>query len=234
MFKPIEVRRVSDEVAHQLRSLIFTHEFAPGQQLPPERHLADRLACHRSSVREALKRLESEGLVDIRRGDGIYVRDFMKEANLAALEAFLFTPQNDLLPAVQEFRILIQKEMARLAALRRTTTDLAELDSALATGLAADDPHAFRAIDWRFHQTLARATQNVLFTLCMNSVRELHERWGAAYFAVAGTISTTRRFHRLLARAVRRRDEHRAAALMGKLLDVSNPILIESLQREVP
>ena len=120
--RPIQTKRVSDDVATQLRQLIFAREFPPGVKLPPERELATRLDVHRSSVREALKRLEGEGLLDIRRSDGAHVRDYLKEANLATLEAFLFSPEGmklDISRGIQEFRVLIQKEMVRLAAMRR-------------------------------------------------------------------------------------------------------------------
>ena len=234
LLKPVQTRRVSKDVADQLRQLIFAREFAPGKKLPPERELAARLEVHRSSVREALKRLESEGLLEIRRGDGTHVLDFLKEANLATLEGFLFAPQglkSDFFQSIQEFRVLLQKEMARLAARRRKRSDLTELQSILKEAESVDDPPRFRALDWAFFQNLARATQNILFTMVLNSVREIHERWGSLFFAVPDTIKTTRRFHRLLANAVRRKDERRAASVMEKLLEYSNPILLESLPK---
>ncbi len=232
MLKPVETRRVSDDVAHQLRTLIFSREFLAGTRLPTERVLAKRLRVHRSSLREALKRLETEGLVEIRRGDGLYVRDFMKEANLAALEAFLFAPQSrqmEIFKAIQEFRLHFQCEMGRLAAGRRTEADLAAIDQVVATESRCTDPDEFRALDWSFAQAVARATQNVIYTLCLNSVRDIHERWGGVYFSVPGTIEKTRRFHALIARAVRTRRAARAASVVRLLLEYSNPILLDGL-----
>jgi GntR family transcriptional repressor for pyruvate dehydrogenase complex len=234
MLKPVETRRVSDEVAHQLRTLIFSREFAAGTRLPTERILSKRLRVHRSSLREALKRLEVEGLVEIRRGDGLYVRDFMKEANLAALESFLFAPQSrqlEIFRCIQEFRLHFQCEMGRLAALRRTDADLAAIDEVVAAEGKCRDPQEFRTLDWAFAQAVARATQNVIYTLCLNSVREMHERWGGIYFSAPDTIEKTRRFHRLIARAIRARRDARAASVVRRLLEYSNPILLEGLAK---
>lgn len=234
MLKPIEAKRVSDDVADQLRQLIFAREFSPGTRLPPERELAVRLEVHRSSVREALKRMEGEGLIEIRRGEGAYVREYLKEANLQSLEAFLFSPEGHklgILGGIQEFRLLVQCQMARFAAERRRDENLAEFDTVLAAMERETDPHKFRALDWAFALAVARGTQNVIFTLVLNSVQDLHRRWGAVYFSAPGTIENTRRFHRLIVRAIRRGDGARAASVMKRLLDYSNPILMENIAK---
>lgn len=234
MLRPVQFRRVSDDVAEQIRNLIFSREFTTGGRLPPERELAVRLEVHRSSVREALKRLEGEGLVEIRRGDGAYVRDYLQDANLASLESLLFSSEgqrSSLFRGIQEFRILVQKEMARLAAARRTEDNVAEIAGILSGEEATNDPHTFRELDWRFFLAVARATQNGMFPLVLNSVRDIHERWGVVYFSVPDTVAITRRFHRLLARAIRIRDERRAASIMVKLLEYSNPILLDNLPK---
>src|SRR5262245_26799715 len=66
--------RHSDRIAAGLRQAILRGRYRPGQRLPAERELASRLAVNRGSVREALKKLEQLGLVEIRRGDGALVR----------------------------------------------------------------------------------------------------------------------------------------------------------------
>src|SRR5437763_10952795 len=71
----IEPRRLYRQIADQIRTLIRSREFAAGTRLPPERDLARQLGVSRPSVREALIALEVEGLVEVRMGSGIYVRD---------------------------------------------------------------------------------------------------------------------------------------------------------------
>jgi len=234
ILKPVQSRRVFEDAADQIRRLIFGREFPAGSKLPAERDLARRLEVHRSSLREALKRLEAEGLVDIRRGDGAYVRDFTREANLSSLEAFLIMPEGkrqEVFRGIQEFRILVQKEMARLAALRRARENLDEISRILEQEQGEADPVRFRELDWSFALAVAHATKNVTFTLALNSVRDLHERWGSVYFSVPGTIRISHRFHRLIARAIAKGDDRRAASLMERLLEYSNPILIENIPK---
>ena len=71
MLKPVERPRVAEEIVEQIRSLILTGQYAPGDKLPPERELARQLGVNRASLREALKKLEHLGLVKIRQGDVI-------------------------------------------------------------------------------------------------------------------------------------------------------------------
>lgn len=228
----VQPRHLPDDIADQLRQAIFSRRYLPGDCLPPERELAGQLKVHRASVREALKRLEIQGLLRIRQGDGAYVRDFLTEANVSVLEAFLFSKEGQSTQSfenIQEFRVLFQREMARLAALRRQPEDLQTLEGLLAEEAKTTDPLAFRGLDWAFHQSIARAGKNILFTFLLNSVRPVHERWGPLYFAIPGTIDMTRRFHRLITRAVVKRDASRAASVTVRLLETSNPILIQGL-----
>lgn len=221
-----------EEIADQLRNAIFSRKYLPGDYLPPERDLAQQLDVHRASVREALKRLEAQGLLRIRQGDGAYVRDFLTEANVSVLEAYLFSKEGQSAQSfanIQEFRILFQREMARLAAQRRSPEDLVQLQKLTADEESIEDPLAFRKLDWSFHQGIARAGGNLLFTFLLNSVRPVHERWGPLYFAIPGTIDMTRRFHRLIVRAIAKGDAARAASVMVRLLETSNPLLIQGL-----
>ena len=71
--KPADPRRLYLQIAEKLRDLIAQPDFAPNGRLPSERTLAATLAVSRPSVREALVALELEGLVEIRRGSGVYV-----------------------------------------------------------------------------------------------------------------------------------------------------------------
>ncbi len=73
LFHPVPVTRVSDEVAEQIRRLIVTEQLAEGARLPAERDLAERFGVSRPMVSQALRMLALMGLVDIRRGSGVYV-----------------------------------------------------------------------------------------------------------------------------------------------------------------
>ena len=86
---PVQRRSVPDEVAEQLTDVIVTGEVPPGDQLPSERDLAERLGVSRPTVRAALTRLAAIGLVETRQGGGSVVRDFRRHAGLDLLPRLL-------------------------------------------------------------------------------------------------------------------------------------------------
>src|SRR5215475_4630576 len=131
MLKPIEKQRVAEEIAGQLRDLILTGQYVAGDKLPPERNLAKELGVNRSSLREALKKLEHLGLVRIRQGDGTRVQDFMQTGGIDLVSHLVPLAEGGhlaLLSDVLEFRRIYGREVARLAAERADLDDLKKLD----------------------------------------------------------------------------------------------------------
>src|SRR5215467_10881639 len=130
MLKPIEKQRVAEEIAEQLRDLILTGQYIAGDKLPPERNLAKELGVNRSSLREALKKLEHLGLVKIRQGDGTRVQDFMRTGGIDLVSHLVPLTQGGggaILHDVLEFRRIYGREVARLAAERCDASDLQKL-----------------------------------------------------------------------------------------------------------
>src|ERR1041385_8206245 len=124
MLKPVEKQRVAEEIAEQLRSLILNGQYPPGSKLPPERELSKRLRVNRASLREALKKLEHLGLVRIRHGDGTRVQNFMEtrgsELGQPLLPLATSKGKPELIRDLLEFRRIMGRELARLAAARPT------------------------------------------------------------------------------------------------------------------
>src|ERR1700712_5164361 len=120
MLKPVEKQRVAEEIAEQLRSLILTGQYPPGSKLPPERELSKRLRVNRASLREALKKLEHLGLVRIRQGDGTRVQNFMETGGIELVQHLLplAAAKPELIRDLLEFRQILGREIARLAAAR--------------------------------------------------------------------------------------------------------------------
>jgi GntR family transcriptional repressor for pyruvate dehydrogenase complex len=115
-------RLVSDQVFRTLLEALLEGRYAPGEKLPTQRALAADLGVTMSSLREALKRLEQMGLVDVRHGDAMRVRDWRAHGGLdvighLVLRAGVVEP--GVLGDVLEARGLMLRELARLAADRR-------------------------------------------------------------------------------------------------------------------
>ncbi len=160
MLKAIKKTRIYEEVVSQIHELIREGKFKAGDQLPSERELADIFKVSRTSVREALRTLETEGLVVSRTGNGNFVADLPIESLVTPLATLLIEEKNALAD-IFEMRKLIEPHIAALAAERATQRDIEQMKKILekqrdqvdlgATGVEADA---------EFHFSIGQATQN--------------------------------------------------------------------------
>lgn len=152
-------QRPYQEVGAQLRALIAEKPYQPGQRLPPERELASMLQVTRTLVREALIMLELEGLVEVRRGAGIYVNDIGHRALADPASGGNSAGPFELLQARQ----LLESNIAEFAALQATREDIIKMRQALAleeVELASVALDSSEHGDYQFHLALAEATHN--------------------------------------------------------------------------
>jgi DNA-binding FadR family transcriptional regulator len=148
---------VTDDVAQQLRQLIHSGELGPGDKLPSERELADRLGVARVSLREAIKLLQGTGYVEIKRGarGGTFITGL--EAAYRRWVGRLREEASEL-DDIIDYRIAIESRAAALAAVRRVESDLAEQRTAIERLDDAQERSAFRLADSQFHGAVARAS----------------------------------------------------------------------------
>ena len=116
-FKPIKQLRVSEEVAKQLKQSILQGNFNTGDKLPAERDLAEEFQVSRVAIREALRKLENSGFIVTRQGvtGGAYVTDLTFEYLVSAF-LDLFLADKISVPELRQVRLIIEPEVARLAA----------------------------------------------------------------------------------------------------------------------
>jgi GntR family transcriptional repressor for pyruvate dehydrogenase complex len=204
MLKPVERQRVADEIARQLRSLILTGQYRPGSKLPAERELARTLGVNRASLREALKRLEQQGLVRIRQGDGTRVENFMETAGLELVAHLLPLAQQgypEIIRDALEMRRIVAREIARLAAGRRDATDLERLREIAARAAEPGllDADVFQ-LDFDFYVALIAAAKNRVIGLLVNTVRTAVVQYTPLLVPVIVSPAVVREHHvRLLA-----------------------------------
>ncbi len=165
----------SEHLANLLRHAIFEGEWLPGDRLPTERELAETHTVSRHVVREALKRLQATGLVIIRRGSGCYVNDVHLMGGLELLEDMLTSDDGrldiDLVGDIFEFRAHIAREAIRLAALRRSDEQAAQLQQALRERRSAfQDVDKLNETNTRIIRVLASATNNRVYQLAFNNL----------------------------------------------------------------
>jgi GntR family transcriptional repressor for pyruvate dehydrogenase complex len=183
--RPVQKNRISDDALAQLVDMIVSGDVKPGERLPGERELAQSLSITRTSLREALRRLENMGLASVRQGDGIYVRDFRREANLdfinfqagrgAALEP-------DLLLGMDEARRLMSAMIVSLAANRADLADIKELRR-MADECPPDGSPELMSGKWDcdFYLTIALASKNRAFVCLINTMKGMFATFRPMY-----------------------------------------------------
>ncbi|HUS65618.1 MAG TPA: GntR family transcriptional regulator [Kofleriaceae bacterium] len=217
MLKPVERQRVADEIVEQLRSLILTGQYRPGAKLPAERELARTMGVNRASLREALKRLEHQGLVRIRQGDGTRVENFMETAGLELVAHLLpLATQHgfpDIIRDALEMRRLVAREIARLAAGRRDETDLQRLRevAARAAEPGLTDAEVFQ-LDFDFYIALIAAAKNRVIGLLVNTVRSAVVQYTPLLVPVIVSPAVVREHHGRLLALLEAGDAEAAAA----------------------
>jgi GntR family transcriptional repressor for pyruvate dehydrogenase complex len=200
-----------EQVFRELVGAVLDGRYAPGDRLPPQRTLAADLGVNMASLREGIKRLEQLRLVDVRHGDAMRVRDWRATGGLDVL-AYAATADPAMTAALFEARRLLLREAARLAAERRSPEQaqaLAELATAFAD--APDDVSA-QALDLAFMGTLIDGADNLLFTLILNSIRELYAQHLERFRAIVRDRSALAPMYERAAAAVEARDPDATAA----------------------
>ncbi len=214
ILQPVERQRVYDSIVEQMRQLIANGTWSPGQRLPSERELTEMLRVGRTSVREALRMLEAMGFIEIRAGDGSYVKDNV--AVPGRLHSLMNQIQGDeYIVDLMEARELIESQIAFLAAESATPDDIAALE-AIVDQQAACIESGGSAVEENigFHMRLAQATGNrVLLELQQIFGHLAHETIGQL-FRVPGRPEESIRQHRAIIRAVEERRPAEAHRLM--------------------
>jgi len=129
-FRPIRPRKIYEEIVEQIKDLMAEGDLKPGDKLLSERELAERLQVSRASVREALRALEMMGFVEIRTGEGTFVREACSDAIIQPLAMFISIERGNFFE-IYEVRKIFETAAARLAAERATSDELQKIAEAL-------------------------------------------------------------------------------------------------------
>lgn len=235
-FQPVTAEKLSVAVARQIEQLILRGILRPGDRLPPERELSERLGVSRPSLREAVAELQRGGLLASRAGAGVFVADVLGNAFSPELTR-LFASHEDALLDYIAFRRDIEGLAAARAAQEGSDTDLALVDTIFRKMEAAHakrDPAEEASLDADFHMAIVEASHNVIMLHMMRSMMDLL-REGVFYNRqVMFRRRTTRDLlldqHRSINEGVQRRDPDAARAAIEAHLNYVRGSLLE--QRE--
>lgn len=162
--------RTSDLILGWLRAQILEGVYPPGSLLPPERVFATDLKINRHTLRSALTRLEAEGLVSIRQGDGVRVLDFRQYGEIDLLPSLPDAIQDGYVGGVLELRRAFATEAIGLACERATEEQIARLEDLALLQKAEQDRQAFIDRDLAFSRELVNAAGNVPMQMLFNTL----------------------------------------------------------------
>ncbi|MFJ3230561.1 FadR/GntR family transcriptional regulator [Streptomyces sp. NPDC086787] len=200
---------LSEQVIAELRNQITSGEWPVGSRIPTEPELVEQLGVARNTVREAVRALAHNGLLDIRQGSGTYV---VATSELAGVMHRRFADADP--GHIAELRVALESSAAKLAAERRTEKDLKQLDALLLRREEAwesGDAEAFVTADATFHMAVVSASHNEVITAVYADLGEVLREWLRA--DVGGLLTPESHMeHGGLVDAIRAGDAEAAAA----------------------
>lgn len=210
---PIDRRKTYELVAERLIQQIGAGQLKPGDVLPTERELVQAYRVGRSSVREALRMLESQGLIAAN-GNGTFSVAELRNPLNSTLD-LLVTLDAASYAELFEVRRFVEGESAALAAQRRTKPQLRRMESeieAMVHGLASEEQ--FIQADLRFHLTVAESTRNRVLVYLMHAIRDLLQRSLSSAYHIAGSPERAIEMHRVIVEAIAAKDPEQARQRM--------------------
>lgn len=212
-FEAIRKNRVHEEVAKQIERLILK-KLRPGDKLPAERELAGQFGVSRSSIRDAIRRLELVGLVEPRQGAGTVVREVSSEALVTPL-ANVITHRRQMVSELLDFRKMLEPPLAGRAAGRATTGEIAEMEEILRRQerklregeLAVEE-------DTEFHYCIVTASGNSVVLKVLDVVMDMLKETRSRSLQTEGRPQKSLAGHRRILAAIKRHDSKAAESAM--------------------
>jgi GntR family transcriptional repressor for pyruvate dehydrogenase complex len=213
--RPLERSRLYEDLGERLGQFARESKMAPGDRFPPERELAHQLRVSRTSVRQAMVVLQAQGFVDVRHGEGIFLRRMRGFGE--SLPKLLARRRR--LPEVLEAREALEVKLAELAAARRTKDDLTAMHAALRTmekeirteGLGTEG-------DAAFHHAVAAAARNQVLLHLIDAMADAIRETRVESLSEPGRPPRSLEAHRRILHAIESGTPSKAALAMRKHL----------------
>ncbi len=224
-FQKIDAEKLSHSVVRQIEELVLRGILRPGERLPSERELSERLGVSRPSLREAVAELQDRGLLTTRAGAGIYVADVLGSAFSPALIR-LFATYDEAVIDYISFRRELEGNAAARAAQSGTETDLKVIDAIfqkMEVAHSKRNPSDEAGLDAQFHMAIIEASHNVIMLHMMRSMFDLLQE-GVFYnrsvmFKQRDTRDILLAHHRAINSGIQTRDPDAARAAIHEHLN---------------
>ena len=210
-YTPVETKRASQLVFEQLRSHILRGVLKPGDELPSERQMMQQFRRSHPTIREALRMLESAGLIQVMPGNAAVIRTLEENPVEKPLDE-LFRYQEVTVHELIEFMAAIAPDLASLAALRRDHQDMEHIEHSLVKIMQVERIQLLHALP--LYKALTLACKNHLIAVVWEALARMVAAAGQdAEPAEPFSVGFIRDSHRLLVAAVQNQNQSRAAEL---------------------
>ncbi len=204
---PLYSKRLYEQMAQHIREQIVNGELDAGDQLPNERSLAEQFGVSRTVVREAIKSLKQEGLVEVQAGRGTFIVDDTGKALKQSFGLLMSVGKKKHLLDIVEIREILEPEIAAMAARHATPEDIASMEQALESMDAnLTNITEYTREDHSFHLALADASQNAIIPYLMASIVDLLQELRERIAMVEGARERGQEHHRRILAAIKQKD----------------------------
>jgi GntR family transcriptional regulator, transcriptional repressor for pyruvate dehydrogenase complex len=228
-FEAVPRTKLYQKVVKQVQDIIRDGLLRPGDMLPPERELAERLHVSRGSLREAILALESMGLVEPRHGEGTVVRD-LSAAPLVNQLSVMLVQKRALVGELLEFRLMVEPTLAARAAANATNEEVSHLEEILSRQKAKMDRGELAIEeDSKFHYAIAQAARNSVvlkvLDVFMDYLRESRE----LSLQVEGRPQRSLNSHRRILNAIARKNPAAAEKAMRRHITAIEGLVLKKM-----
>ncbi|MEA2087148.1 MAG: FadR/GntR family transcriptional regulator [Candidatus Caldatribacteriota bacterium] len=215
MFKEIIPTRLYENVIEQIMDLIKSNELKPGDKLPPERELAEKLSISRGSLREAFRVLESRGLIKSKPGGGRFIREIRKNGHNNTENIILSLKKSSILELL-EAREIFEVKIAKIAAQRATVEDIELIEQALNKMNEEEKPRYGKETesDTEFHLAIARVSHNFVFVNIIKLHLDLLKETREKTQQIPGRREKRWHEHQAILQAIKEHDSKKAGEAM--------------------
>jgi len=221
-YRAVRTSRLYEQIVEQLEDSILKGVLKPGDQLPPERDLAQRFGVSRTAVREAVKALREKGLVEAYTGRGTFVTNGTSQAIRQSLNLIVKISQQEGTLHLAELRRILEPEIAALAAPKIEDQLLATMRESVASmdrSIQSQDPEGYIEADLDFHLALAEAAGNPLILALIDSIVALLREQRSRIFNVEGGPERGQFHHKRILEAIEGGDAEAARKAMQAHLE---------------
>ncbi|WP_046175662.1 FadR/GntR family transcriptional regulator [Domibacillus indicus] len=236
-YKQIKPKKIYEEVADTLLESIRSGELKPGEKLDSVQQLAESFQVGRSAIREALTSLRAMGLIEMRQGEGTYVKAFEPEGIAFPLQSALLMNKMDL-QNLMEVRKILETGIAASAASRRTEEDIRAMREALSEMVAySGDPERGEKADLAFHLAIAASAGNDLLLSLMNHVsgmtaESMRETRRICLYSPSATVGQLNGQHEAILKAIEEGNSEAAREAMAVHLEYVEKVLHDYMETQ--